>query len=241
VYSQIAYDTGGSIDYLTYLNTVRTYHRTLDDLQIFRDNAYQGYITLFSALGGGAPSRAAIPGKGQRPEQQPGSILVGPSKQLMTASVWLPSAGWDADNSGKNNHQPHEEDRETWLVELTGIHTREGVEATWRDLRNRNPSHVRDRALLAWAPNEILDAKDQAATWYRLAVEEFLSKDEAEDWCRQLNAGKTRCQVIAFNKESSIAGRFPWPDPKENEGAKPPTSTEPRTTETPPKSKLSGG
>lgn len=241
VYSQIAYDTGGAIDYLTYLNTIRTYHRTLDDLQIFRDNAYQGYINLFSALGGGAPSRAAIPGKGQRPEQQPGSILVGPSKQLMASSVWLPSAGWDVNNSGKNNHQPHEEDRETWLVELTGIHTREGVEATWRDLRNRNASQVRDRALLAWAPSEIIDSEGQAATWYRLAVEEFPSRDEAEQWCKQLNAGKMRCQVIAFNKESRIAGRFPWPDPKEDHRAQPAASAEPKTTQTTPKSRLSGG
>lgn len=218
MYSEEAYDAG-SIDYLVYLDTVRTYHRNLDLLYTFRRNTYQGQVDLFNSLGGGAPIRQPLPGKGWRPEQEPGSIVVGPGKPLKVQAHWLPSGGWgtngQSDQSVQSGTDSSSVDKESWLVELTGDHTREGVEAVWRDLRNHNSKLVENHTLLARLPQDTVKPEGDAATWYRLAVEEFTTRDDAEKWCKRLNLGKMRCNVVATDPGLNIAGRFPWPDPLE--------------------------
>ena len=220
MYSEEAYDAG-SIDYLVYLDTVRTYHRNLDQLYSFQRNTYQGQVDLFNSLGGGAPIRQPLPGKGWRPEQQPGSIVAGEGKPLRVKGHWLPSGGWGTDRkSDQNDHDTSSIDKESWVVELTGDHTREGVEAAWRDLRNQNPKLVERHTLLARLPQDTVKPEGDAATWYRLAVEEFPTKDDAEKWCKRLNSGKMRCKVIELDPDVTIAGRFPWPDPLEKDLAR---------------------
>ncbi len=218
MYSQEAY-SAGAIDYLVYLDTIRTFHRNLDQLHNFRRNTYQGQVDLFNALGGGAPSRAVLPGKGQRPERQQGSILAGNAKHLTLSEHWLPSGGWKIATWNEQQESMGEE-RQRWLVELTGNHTREGVEATWRDLRNQNPKLVENYGLLARIPKDTVPQEGSAATWYRLAVGEFTSKEDAEKWCKRLKAGKMRCKVIDFVNDLRVEGRFAWPDPLEKDLAK---------------------
>lgn len=220
MYSEEAYDAG-SIDYLVYLDTVRTYHRNLDQLYTFRRNTYQGQVDLFNSLGGGAPIRQPLPGKGWRPEKQPGSIVAGEGKPLKVQGHWLPSGGWGtkgrSDQMDQSSHDRSSMDQESWLVELTGDHSREGVEAAWRDLRNHNPKLVERHSLLARLPQDTVKPEGDAATWYRLAVEEFTTRDDAEKWCKRLNFGKMRCKVIELDPDIDIAGRFPWPDPLEKD------------------------
>jgi len=217
LYSEEAYDAG-SIDYLVYLDTLRTYHRNLDQLYSFRRNTYQGQVDLFNALGGGAPLRESLPGKGWRPEKQAGSILTGEGKPLSVHGHWLPSGGWGTGRkSGNADKDRSSVDQKSWLVELTGDHNREGVEAAWRDLRNQNLKLVENHTLLARLPQDTVKPEGAAATWYRLAVEEFITKEEAEKWCKRLNSGKMRCQIVELDPEITIAGRFPWPDPLEKD------------------------
>lgn len=51
----------GGIDYLSLLETQRSYHRYLDDYQKIRMEFFRGYISLFQALGGGLNSERRAP------------------------------------------------------------------------------------------------------------------------------------------------------------------------------------
>ncbi len=68
LYSQEAY-RAGALDYLVILDSERTYTRNLDDWISARQQRYQGLVSLFSALGGGAPTGIPLPGAGNRPLQ----------------------------------------------------------------------------------------------------------------------------------------------------------------------------
>ena len=70
----------GAIDYLTLVDTERTYHRSLDEYHRIRMDRYRALVNLFHALGGGVPQGKALPGKGTRPipppEMEGGKVLV---------------------------------------------------------------------------------------------------------------------------------------------------------------------
>ncbi|MEA3642058.1 MAG: TolC family protein [Lamprobacter sp.] len=211
--SQDAY-LGGVIDYLTWLDTARTYHRYLDDLYRFSGDNLRGYVDLFSALGGGAPLRAPLPGDGDRPRLELASMLTGDLPSLTIAKRWPPSDGWSRQEPAKKPSGKGSEHARGWLVSLTGIHSREGAEATWRDLQTRFPSQVKGHALLALNPIPTLPPEAEAATWYRLAVAGFREEQQAENWCLTLRQSQTRCTVDAYDDDAMSVGRFPWPDPK---------------------------
>lgn len=222
--SQEAY-LAGAIDYLTWLDTARTYHRYLDDLHIFNGDNYRGYIDLFSSLGGGAPYRAPLPGDGHRPKLELVSVLSGEHPPLTITTRWPPSDGWYENKPARKMAGRLDDEPRMWLVKLSGIHTREGVEATWRDLLNRFPNLVDGRALLAVNPIPTLPPEGRAATWYQLAVEVFVTEQAARDWCMALRQQQTRCDLSEYEHgETAIAGRFPWPDPLH---ASPPTGKGP--------------
>lgn len=224
--SQEAY-LGGVLDYLTWLDTARTYHRNLDDLYRFNGDHYQGYVDLFSALGGGAPLREPLPGDGHRPRLDLASALASDLPPLTITYRWPPSDGWYRNKPPRktrgfsmlglaakdNKNDKGDKEAQEWLVSLSGIHSREGVEATWRDLQTRFPGQVNGHALLALNPIPTLPPEDEAATWYRLAVEPFSQKQQAEAWCLSLRRAQTRCSVDAYDAAAVIVGRFPWPDP----------------------------
>ncbi|WP_190275772.1 efflux transporter outer membrane subunit [Thiorhodovibrio frisius] len=211
--SQEAYLAGG-IDYLTWLDTARTYHRYMDDLYIFNGDNYRSYVDLFASLGGGAPRRAPLPGDGDRPKLELASVLSGKAPPLTITTKWPPSDGWYENKPPRKGGGRLGEDPNEWLVSLSGIHAREGLEATWRDLMNRFPELVDGHALLALQPIPTVAPEGRAATWYKLAVEVFTTKQEARDWCSALRKQQTRCDVIENEQpETAVAGRFPWPDP----------------------------
>ncbi|WP_211353950.1 efflux transporter outer membrane subunit [Thiohalocapsa marina] len=208
----------GAIDYLVWQNTARTYYRYLDDLYSFRGDMYKGQIELFSALGGGAPERAPLPGDGRRPARHLGSILVGEAAPVQVRDHWLPSGGWGTSDTKQQQQGRDQDDDQTqpqWLVALTGSHTRDGVEAMWRDLHNRYPAAVDGHALLAYKPTETVAPEGEDATWYRLTVERFHTRDAAAGWCQSVRLGQTRCDVAEFDPNLTVEGRFPWPDPLE--------------------------
>ncbi len=215
--SQEAYQ-GGAIDYLTWLDTARTYHRYLDDLHIFNGNNYRGYADLFAALGGGAPLRAPLPGDGRRPKLDLASVLMGEVPPLTVTTSWPPSNGWYENKPSRRESETARKDVQEWLVLMSGIHTREGLEATWRDLLNRFPDLVDGQALLALNPIPTLKPEGRAATWYRLGVEVFRSRETAEGWCLRLRNEQTRCDVRDYDHGDHVVGRFPWPDPEPASG-----------------------
>lgn len=206
----------GAIDYLTWLDTARTYNRYLDDLHIFKGKNYLEYVDLFMSLGGGVPYRSPLPGAGSRPQLTIDSLLTR-STPLRLTTGWPPNKGWGAEKySGHRQDKQSGDDKNdhSWLVRLSGIHTREVTEATWRDLLNRFPNLVEGKALLALAPVATVKPDAEAASWYSLAVEVFLTENEARQWCTALRRSQTRCDVTATNKKEILSGRFPWPHAK---------------------------
>lgn len=93
-YSRESYDAG-AIDYLTLLDTQRTYYRSLDDLHRIRSEHYRAMINLFAALGGGIAPGAPLPGPGQRPaalaDGQDGAVIVG----RVQGRIGTAPDGWD--------------------------------------------------------------------------------------------------------------------------------------------------
>lgn len=60
----------GATDYLTLLDTERTYHTASDQLFQVTQDRYRGAIDLFVALGGGIELGPRLPGEGARPEDK---------------------------------------------------------------------------------------------------------------------------------------------------------------------------
>jgi NodT family efflux transporter outer membrane factor (OMF) lipoprotein len=60
----------GATDYLTLLDTERTYHTSSDALFQVTQDRYRGAIDLFVALGGGVELGPRLPGEGVRPEDK---------------------------------------------------------------------------------------------------------------------------------------------------------------------------
>ena len=80
----------GAIDYLTLLNTERTYHQSLDEYDRIRMDRYRALVNLFHALGGGVPQGKVLPGKGARPIPPPeskGGVVLAPPNKLLVAGA----------------------------------------------------------------------------------------------------------------------------------------------------------
>src|SRR5205814_2381320 len=61
----------GAIDYMVLLDTERSYHSRLDELNRIRLEQVLALVELFQAIGGGVDTQAALPGKGKRPVPPP--------------------------------------------------------------------------------------------------------------------------------------------------------------------------
>ncbi|MDD2759766.1 MAG: TolC family protein, partial [Methylomonas sp.] len=168
--SQISYEFG-DLDFLTLLDTERTYHRNLDEYHRVRNERYQGLVAVFSALGGGVPPGDSLPGEGQRPPEESGHV---------TAAFAAPASGilWEE----------AEESEEFWLVQLAGLQDPAGVVHVWRDLQQRFPELMKDRSLMPREEGRIENDEQERIRWYRVFVARFQDQPSAEDFCRNLEA-----------------------------------------------------
>ena len=198
--SNEAYSVGG-LDYITLLDTVRTYLRYLDDYQRIKMDRYRGYITLFQALGG-ADFGQAIPGKGVRPT---------PSlRQLSRPAVALqekkPAAlegvEWAAGQTVESGSVWRVED--FWQVELPGLYHRASIGPTWRDLRLRYPALMEGRIVRPRLSGRIEDSVDGQIAWYRLFVAKFSTPEAAETLCTALRASFQRCRVVSSVSDDTV-------------------------------------
>lgn len=181
--SQDSYGVG-DIDFLTLLDTERTYHRNLDEFHRARMDRYQGLVSLFNALGGGVPQGGDLPGDGDRPKAR-------------TAAS--PAAAADS-IAGIDWSEPVD-DEEYWLVELAGLQDRDGVGHAWLDLKQRFPQLVADRVLLPRLQGRVDKDEQERATWYRLFVSRFADADKAAAFCRELNGKLVRCRVVSSSAD----------------------------------------
>jgi NodT family efflux transporter outer membrane factor (OMF) lipoprotein len=174
IFSHEAY-SAGAIDYLTLLDTERTYHRSLDELHRMRMEHYRAMVDLFEALGGGV----------EAPPQENDTGTVTAIAPL------LPDA---ANNTATD--AMIENDQATWVAELTGMYERERIAPLWRDLRERFPQWMEQRAILPRLTSRapISEPADSKVSLYRLYVSRFDSEEEASEFCAELEAGQIRCK-----------------------------------------------
>lgn len=173
VFSNEAYNAG-AIDYLTLLDTERTYHRNLDELHRMRMEHYKAMVDLFQALGGGVDA----------PPQEGDSG---------TVTATLPV---QADVPEQATDPLIDPDANPWLAELGGMYERERIAPVWRDLRERFPDWMDQRSIVPRLASKaaIGEPADGKASLYRLYVTRFDSEEEASEFCAALETGQTRCK-----------------------------------------------
>ncbi len=214
----------GAVDYLSILDTQRTYQRNLDDLYSIRLERFRGLVDLFSSLGGGVPSGDAMPGTGTRPlplteEVDYGSVLT-ESDTLQGKSGFSGNENASIDASGRFMKSSHNlmfaarlnnralaekvdwsgsswDARGTsWLVEITGIFDRGAVLPAWRDLNARFPKQFENKILLPHRQGLVTIGEKERASWYRLYVGTFPEQKTAEEFCAVLRLGQQTCGVL---------------------------------------------
>ncbi len=199
-YSRESYQAG-AIDYMVLLDTERSYHARLDELNRIRLEHCLALVELFQSLGGGVDTTASIPGGGKRPADPPevNIGLVQSVYQIERAStvfgpVKLP------DGAGKQ-----------WLVELPGVASYGSVMAMRRDLYARFPDLMtRQRIVLVRQDGRVADELSRERTsWYRLFVGTFADPQESERFCAVLKTQFMRCNSL-LNASSAFAGGGKW-------------------------------
>lgn len=191
----------GGIDYLTLLDTERSYHRYMDDYQRTRMDYFRSYISLFQALGGGVNP--------EKTPRSPTGVLTAAGQASGRQSV--EGVGLEG-GSGAN--------QETfWQVELAGLYHRSSVGPAWRDLRTRYPAYMEGRTIRPRLKGRIDESDDEPQSWYRLHVVKFASPGEAEQFCLALKADQQRCRVVSsLSDETVLASATPKAAPRPQEG-----------------------
>lgn len=171
--SMEAYEAG-AVDYLTMIDTERTYHRSLDELFRIRMERMKGVTALFAALGGGMVAEKNTP-------PPDGTV----SREMLAAMR-------------TEGHVPigvTDEER-PWLVELAGLYDRAGIPPVWRDLLRRFPTAMEGRGLLPRWQGGAGEMRRGRAEWYRLYVAAFDTETAARQVCDQLVDKLQRCRVV---------------------------------------------
>lgn len=208
----------GGVDYMTLLDTERTYYRYLDDYQRTRMEHLRGYMTLFQSLGGGVQVGQVVPGRGDRPLRagvKDGKVRQGllprESARVFSADGVEWAAGRTIEQHGGDGEWQVEE---FFQVELVGLYHRAAIGAAWRDLRARYPMVMENRVLRPRLSGRIEDSVDGQEAWYRLFVAKFSTLASAEEFCAQLSRNQQRCRVVTSRSDEPVipAARDRKPD-----------------------------
>ncbi len=175
--SMEAYEVG-AVDYLTLIDTERTYHRTLDELYRIRMERMKGVVSLFAALGGGVTT-----------PEEPGAAVPG-----LTADAAGAAPAGDIPYR-KYALSKDEDERQRWFVELAGLHDRSGIPHVWRDLNMRYAESMAGRSLLPRLQGRV---EARHTHWYRLYIAAFDTEEAAQEVCDQLTLKLQRCRIVSF-------------------------------------------
>lgn len=194
----------GGVDFLTLLDTERTYRRYQEEFQRIQSDHYRGYINLFQALGGGVKMGEPLPGGGKRPKVERAA--------LGSAASALPARPFNADGvdwvaggqTGSLDDPGGLQVEQFWQVELAGLYHRETIGPAWRDLRARYPKEMENRILRPRLNGRIEDSADGQISWYRLYVAKFDSPKAAFDFCSLLQASQQRCRIVSSRSDETV-------------------------------------
>jgi len=180
-FSMESYEAG-AVDFLTLIDTERTYHRSLDELYRIRMDRVKGVVALFSALGGGVTGNGYMaPAPETAPTRHEDGTTVPPYRKYV--------AKRDDENENR------------WFVELAGLHDRAGIAHVWDDLNRRYPALMDSRSLLPRLQGRVNHKDDRARSyWYRLYVAHFEGEEAAQAFCDQLTLKLQRCRIASFGE-----------------------------------------
>jgi len=186
-YSMESY-SAGAIDYLTLLDTQRTYHSNLNELHLIRMARYVAMTNLFQALGGGVQQGDILPGKGYRPSA-PGEADAGVVLTAAPPVLEIDGIDW--------TESLFDDKGDFWLVELSGVYDRTAVASKWRDMRKRLAGLVAERSLAPRRQGKLVEGNAESAAWYRLFIAKFPTSRDAEKSCAVLRANQHRCRIVS--------------------------------------------
>ena len=199
----------GGVDYMTLLDTERTYYRYLDEYQRTRMEHLRGYITLFQSLGGGVKVGQVIPGRGDRPLRagvKDGKVRQGLPPREPARAFSADGVEWAAGRTiAQEGSEGGWQIEEFFQVELVGLYHRAAIGAAWRDLRARYPAVMENRVIRPRLSGRIEDSVDGQEAWYRLFVAKFSTLASAEEFCSQLMKNQQRCRVVTSRSDEPIS------------------------------------
>lgn len=209
----------GGVDYITLLDTERTYHKNLDELYTVKMNRFQAMVSLLGSLGGGI-SREGVDDKNHWQPVQVAAVDEGlmlmasqpagvgnfvneqamPKKALLTDS---PTAGSPV-KSLEEAYEKLSKLKDSYVVELSGIYDRNTIASAGRDLMNRIPSLFKGVDLLPLQQGKVNDRDGERSSWYRLFAYQFANKETAEGFCASLRMQQQRCRVMSAQSVSEL-------------------------------------
>ncbi|MBF0255381.1 MAG: efflux transporter outer membrane subunit [Gammaproteobacteria bacterium] len=189
------------IDYFSLLDNGRTLQRHLLDAIRYNQERHLGLVSLYRAIGAGTPPRLPLPGEGARPEAQRQATSL-PDQH---PEFWQ---GYSAKADGSKQEQ--DSDDGNWLLSLSGLHSRDSAEASWRTIGRKLGKGAEGRALLAQLEHTSHDQDGRQIHWYGLSIEGFNSQDEAQALCQELGKINLRCNPLQRQKPTEYAARMPW-------------------------------
>ena len=184
----------GSIDYLTLLETQRTYFNNLDTLQTVLHDRSKGVVSLFAALGGGT----TLAPRDDSGDTAGAARPAGSANVAGASGTWNPLAPPAQIRPAASRLSPTitPPDPQDWLVSVAGLQDEDGVNRVASDLAYRFVAGMQDRHVLARQFGRIDDGHGVSVTWYHVFVGRFASKDEATQFCNTLSAQMQRCQPV---------------------------------------------
>lgn len=191
----------GAIDYLTLLETQRSYFTNLDTLQGVERDRMKGLVALFAALGGGTTLDAEEPpSDAEETEAAAGDLgdtPAGPSALLAGMSLSLHTAAPAASAEGDGD----------WVVALAGLQDDDGSRRLVRDLVARFPDAMNGHAVIAREYQRLQDSQHRHAAWFRVFVTGFAQRDDADAFCAALAVQMQRAQPLPVSDPAFRQGR----------------------------------
>lgn len=186
--------SAGAVDFLTLLDTQRTYFTNFDALQSATRDRYKGLVSLFAALGGGTTFGRQDDADGAigRSTDEAGDRM--PLKLVSSRAATL-HARAKGDGDGR------------YVVAIAGLQDDDGVDRVTRDLAHRFAPQMQGRHVVARQYGELDGPRNGHPAWYRVFVAGFPAENDARTFCDAISAQMQRCKVMDAGDAAFRKGR----------------------------------
>lgn len=185
----------GHSDYLTQLDTQRSFHRYLEDYQRSRMDLFKGHVALLQALGNAPNFKPSLSATDHTDETTQHFVASGITVLKDDAEI----------------------DHGTWQVELAGLYPKSAISSVWRDLKYRFPDLMENLIVRPRLQGQVVSGIESPKSWYRLYLAEFHDFQSANTLCQSLNTHQQRCKVVPTKPNGNVAHRGKPHDSEDDE------------------------